>query len=167
MKLSSVYELIRTGASECPPRKQYQRLVGWPPISVVAYSFYVWLGCCKNCCRTALHCITKARLGSIPRASIDTPSCILTDPSKNHFSKRRFLRFCYSNADWQLISIQDIAEMAESVNRQTNAESTLEGQAQPIPSDGNSISPSIPSVDDQDSHVSTATRGQFRLLSAY
>jgi hypothetical protein len=57
--------------------------------------------------------------------------------------------------------------MAESVNRQTNAESTLEGQAQPIPSDGNSISPSIPSVDDQDSHVSTATRGQFRLLSAY
>ncbi len=57
--------------------------------------------------------------------------------------------------------------MAESVNRQTNAESTLEGQAQPIPSDGNSISPSIPSVDDQDSHVSAATRGQFRILSAY
>jgi hypothetical protein len=49
----------------------------------------------QNC--VALHYEGTARLN--PTRQHRYPSYILTDPSKNHFSKRRFLRFCYSNAD--------------------------------------------------------------------
>jgi len=47
--------------------------------------------------------------------------------------------------------------MTESVEHQNSAEPTLEDPGPPIPSVESSISPSIPSVDDQD-HVSTTAR---------